>query len=52
MFALILQSDVQNGVVIKTYIVRLISLPASCVFYGHAQSLLEDKYVILEIRKI
>ena len=31
--ALILQSDWQNGVVIKTYIARLISLPASCVFY-------------------
>ena len=32
-YALILQSDSQNGVVIKTYIARLISLPASCVFY-------------------
>ena len=32
-YALILQSDCQNGVVIKTYIARLISLHASCVFY-------------------
>ena len=31
--AIPLQSDLQKGVVIKTYIVRLISLPASCVFY-------------------
>ena len=30
---LILQSDLQNGVVIKTYIAWLISLPAFCVFY-------------------
>ena len=55
-YALILQSDSQNGVVIKTYIARLISLPASCVFYGYAPSLLEDKYVItralVEIRKL
>ena len=32
-YMLILQSDLQNGVVIKTYNARLISLPASCVFY-------------------
>ena len=32
-YALIHQSDWQNGVVIKTYIARLISLPAYCVFY-------------------
>ena len=36
--------DSQNGVVIKTYIPRLISLPASYALYGHAPSLLEDKY--------
>ena len=32
-YALILQSDLQNRVVIKMYIARLISLHASCVFY-------------------
>ena len=49
-YALILQSDSQNGVVIKTYIARLISLSAPCVFYGHAPSLLEDKYIITSAR--
>ena len=48
-YALTLQSDSQNGVVIKTYIARLISLPASCVFYGYAPSLLEDKNVITRV---
>ena len=32
-YGLILQSDLLNGVVIKTYFAWLISLPASCVFY-------------------
>ena len=55
-YALILQSDWQNGVVIKTYIARLISLPCVLCVLCHAPSLLEDKYVItcalVEIRKI
>ena len=54
--ALILQSDSQNGVVIKTYIAWLISLPCVLCVLCHAPSLLEDKYVITrtlaEIRKI
>ena len=55
-YALILQSDSQNGVVIKTYIARLISLPCVLCVLCHVPSLLEDKNVItralVEIRKI
>ena len=45
-YALIHQSGLQNDVVIKTYIARLISQSASCVFYVT----LEDKYVITRTR--
>ena len=46
-YALIHQSELQKGVVIKTYTARLISLPASCVFYVTRQVCLKINMFVL-----